>query len=129
MKNCLLYILRSASQNSLCAVLLLFSLSVDAQVDYEIIYPEKELLASLQEAKTPEEQVRAAGFLALHYKWNLKDSLSAVYMNHVHRTANASGDIGINASALWWEAFALAKGTLYAEYEKALVHTNGEKQP
>ena len=86
------------------------------QAMYEDFYPEKELLAKLQHAKTPAGQLYAAGFLAAHYKRRFRDSLAAVYLKKLYSVARAANDKNLSASALWWDAYSSATYTAYDEY-------------
>jgi hypothetical protein len=123
MKNCLL----PRPQSVLCNLLLLllfWSTSAEAQVNFETRFPAKELLANWQKAKGPEERLRAAGVLAAHYKFNFKDSLAAVWLQTVREIAEASKQKSLMASALWWIAYLHTYSTLYSESQLGITKVN-----
>jgi hypothetical protein len=95
-----------------------------AQVFYPTFYPEKELLASFQQAKTPAEQMDAAGVLALHYRSKFQDSLSSVYLHLVCRLPDAANDQKLLAKALWWDAQVSAGSTAYNETKQVVEKAN-----
>lgn len=106
------------------AMLMFFSIgTAQAQVFYPTYYPEKELLNSFQQAKTPAEQMDAAGVLALHYKSKFQDSLSSVYMHLVTRIASEANSQNGLTKALWWDAQVCACGA-YDETKKAIARAN-----
>ncbi|MEJ7681710.1 MAG: hypothetical protein WKG06_28460 [Segetibacter sp.] len=91
---------------------------------YPTFYPEKELLASYQHAKTPAEQMDAAGVLALHYRSKFQDSLSSVYLHRVYRIASVANDQKLLAKALWWDAQVNAGSTAYEETKQVIAKAN-----
>lgn len=108
-----------------CFILVfLWASTAKAQVFYPIFYPEKELLATYQHAKTPAEQMDAAGVLAQHYKSKFEDSLSSVYLHLVYNLARATNDQKLTAKALWWDAHISAGITAYDETKQAVSKTN-----
>ncbi len=101
----------------------LFPCTAKAQVFYPTFYPEKELLTSFQLAKTPAEQMDAAGVLALHYRSKFQDSLSSVYLHLVYRIARVANDQKLSAKALWWDAQVCGCGA-YDETKEAIAKAN-----
>ena len=95
-----------------------------AQVFYPTFYPEQELLASYQQAKTEGEQMDAAGILALHYRSKFQDSLSSVYLQHVHRVASVANNPKLSAKVLWWDALVSSGNTAYDETKQAVAKAN-----
>lgn len=82
------------------------------------------MLASFQQAKTPAEQMDAAGLLALHYRSKFQDSLSSVYLHLVYRLPGATNDQKLPAKALWWDAQVSAGSTAYDETKQAVEKAN-----
>jgi hypothetical protein len=93
-------------------------------VFYPTFYPEKELLTSFRQAKTPAEQMDAAGVLALHYKSKFQDSLSSVYVQIVSRIAGVANEQKLSAKALWWDAQVSAGSTAYEETNQVIAKAN-----
>lgn len=81
------------------------------------------MLASFQHAKTPAQQMDAAGVLALHYKSKFQDSLSSVYLHLLSNFSIASGDQKPLAKALWWDAQVCGCGA-YDETKQAISKAN-----
>ena len=94
-----------------------------AQVFYPTFYPERELLTSFHQAKTPAEQMDVAGVLALHYRSKFEDSLSSVYLNLVSRIASQKNDPKLVAKSLWWDAQVWACGA-NDETKQAIAKAN-----
>ncbi len=109
----------------IASVILVFfcTCTAKAQVFYPTFYPEKELLTSFQHAKTPAEQMDAAGVLALHYRSKFQDSLSSVYLHLVYRVASVTNDQKLLAKELWWNAQVSACGA-YDETKQAIAKAN-----
>jgi anti-sigma regulatory factor (Ser/Thr protein kinase) len=93
-------------------------------VFYPTFYPEKELLTSFQHAKTPAEQMDAAGVLALHYKSKFQDSLSFVYLRHVYRISSSAVNKKLLPKALWWDAQVSAGSTAYEQTKQVIAKAN-----
>src|SRR5688500_10981243 len=104
-------------------LLLFWNLGAQAQVAVESgWYQETVLQANLQRAKSPEEQVRATGVLALHYKWQkLNDSLASLYINKIYDIAKASKQKSLMAAALWWDAYSSSEVLLTLHEESQLA--------
>jgi hypothetical protein len=98
--------------------------TANAQVFYPTFYPEKELLASFQQAKTPAEQMDAAGVLGLHYRSKFQDSLSSAYLHLVYRIASVTNDQKLLAKALSWDARVSAGSTAYDETKQTVEKAN-----
>ncbi len=105
-------------------ILVFFFYTAKAQVFYPTFYPEKELLISFKQAKTPAEQMDAAGVLALHYKSKFQDSLSSVYVQLVSHIAGVANDQKLSAKALWWDAQVSAGSTAYEETKQVIAKAN-----
>ena len=84
---------------------LLFTLDAYTQLGFEPFYRDTELIALLQQAKTPEDQLEANGYLASNYKAKGKDSLAKTYLEKIRAIAAGSANIKIKSRALWWDNY------------------------
>ena len=82
---------------------LLLCIRANSQVGFEEYYSEKDLLSFLQKAKSPPEQLDAAGVLAVNYKRVFKDSFANIYLTRVYTIAKNANDPKLMARAMWWD--------------------------